>query len=362
VSVFVIAEAGVNHNGSLELARKLVETAADAGADAVKFQTFRADKLITRAAPKAGYQLRTTDQAESQLEMVRKLELSAEAHHELRALCERRGIEFMSTPFDEDSVDMLAGELGIKRLKVPSGEIINAPLLLKMARTGLPVIVSTGMSGMAEIEQALGALAYGYAPGWRDAGEAAFREAYASAAGKAALRKNVVVLHCTTEYPAPLDEVNLRAMDSIAERFGLPVGYSDHTQGITIPVAAVARGAQVIEKHFTLDRAMPGPDHKASLEPAELAAMMRGIRDVERALGSAEKKPTASESRNMAVARKSLVAAREIAAGEAFSAANLAAKRAGGGISPMKFYDVLGRRAGRSYRADEALDATEFSS
>lgn len=353
---YIIAEAGVNHNGSLKMAMELVEAAADAGADAVKFQTFRADKLVSRNAPKAGYQTRTTDAAESQFDMIRRLELDEEAHRALIKHCATQGIQFLSTPFDCDSLEMLAHTFDLPRLKLPSGEITNAPLILRAARTGKPVILSTGMSTLGEVEAALGVLAFGYAARIDEApSPAAFREAYGSAAGQEALERNVVLLHCTTEYPAPFTEVNLRAMDTLQDAFGLPVGFSDHTTGIAVPIAAAARGAVMIEKHFTLDRNLPGPDHKASLEPSELTGMVKAIRQVELALGSRLKAPTMSESKNMSVARKSLVAAKPIRTGELFTGKNVTVKRPGNGMSPFLFWDLLGRRAARDYEPDEVI-------
>ncbi|MEZ0296860.1 MAG: N-acetylneuraminate synthase, partial [Candidatus Methylacidiphilales bacterium] len=300
--VYIIAEAGVNHNGCLDTAERLIDAAKAAGADAVKFQTFRADSLVSKSAKKAAYQQQTTDAEESQYQMIKNLELNEEAHVRLRQYCVKSGIEFLSTPFDLESVDLLV-KLGVSRLKIPSGELTNAPLILKVAQTGLPLILSTGMATLAEVEQALQVIAYGIAAS-KSAGtppsRRAFADAYttASALEQTELNRRVTLLHCTTEYPAPVHSVNLRAMDTLRHAFGLSVGYSDHTQGITIPIAAVARGAVLIEKHFTLDRTMPGPDHKASLEPPELAAMVRGIRETEAALGSPRKVPAASEIRN----------------------------------------------------------------
>lgn len=353
--VYIIAEAGVNHNGSLALAKQLVDVAAKAEADVVKFQTFHAEKVISKSAPKALYQTKTTDKSESQLEMVKKLELDEAAHLALIEHCRRRGIQFLSTPFDLDSVDLLANTLDLPRLKIPSGEITNGPLLLKAASTGKPVILSTGMSTLGEIETALGVLAYGYTQKASTPSLAAFQKAYYSEKGQRALQKNVVLLHCTTEYPAPFADVNLRAMDNLHTSFGLPVGLSDHTQGLAIPIAAVARGATVIEKHFTLDRNLPGPDQKASLEPAELKAMVQSIRQVEEALGSLLKIPATSEIKNKNIARKSIVAACNIKAGEIFTSANLTAKRPGAGLSPMLSWELLGKKAERDYQADEVI-------
>ena len=335
--VLVIAEAGVNHNGDLKLAEKLVDAAAAAGADLVKFQTFEATKVASASADKAAYQTRNTGDAgtardNSQLAMLRELELSTADHTHLIDHCRDRGIGFFSTGFDLDSLDYLAG-LGFERFKVPSGEITNLPYLRRLASFERDVILSTGMASLGEIEAAIDAI---------------------EAAGLP--RRRITVLHCTTEYPAPIADVNLRAMQTIGQAFGVPVGYSDHTEGIEVALAAVALGATVIEKHFTMDRGLPGPDHAASLEPAELAAMVRGIRKIETAMGSPLKRRTASEEANAVVARKSIVAARPIAKGEAFSDENLTAKRPGTGLSPMRWDDVIGRSATRDYATDEEIE------
>ena len=355
-AVFIIAEAGVNHNGSIEMAKKLIDVAADAdaGADAVKFQTFKAEKVISKHAPKAVYQKKTTAEAESQLEMVKKLELDEKAHRDLIRHCKKRKIEFLSTPFDYDSIDLLV-RLKLSRLKIPSGEITNGPYLLHIARTEKPVILSTGMSTLGEIETALGVLAFGYVTPKARPSLKAFQDAFCSEQGKQALEEKVTLLHCTTEYPAPFDEVNLRAMKTMRIAFGLPVGLSDHTPGIAVPIAAVALGASVIEKHFTLDRNLPGPDHKASLEPDELKAMVMAIRNVEAAMGRGRKVPTFSEIKNRDIARKSLVAAKPICKGEAFSAANIATKRPGNGISPMQYWELIVEKAKIDYEIDEAI-------
>jgi len=353
---YIIAEAGVNHNGSLDRAIRLIGAAAEAGADAVKFQTFKADKLVSRTAPKAAYQIKNTGEVESQHEMIRQLELDEAAHLQLKQHCLSKGIEFLSTPFDLESLDMLACRFDLSLIKLASGEITNAPFLLAAARTGKPIILSTGMSDLGDIEVALGILSFGYTRHGSVPSMAAFKDAYASEEGQAALRSKVTLLHCTTEYPAPFAEVNLRAMETLRQAFCLPVGYSDHTAGISIPLAATALGATVIEKHFTLDRKLPGPDHKASLEPNELAEMVRGIRQIEQALGTSRKAPTPSELKNRPVARKSLVAARDIAAGETFSAENLAIKRPGSGISPVHYWDWIGKVATRPYVTDELIE------
>lgn len=353
--VEVIAEAGVNHNGDMDMAVRLIDAAAAAGADTVKFQTFKAESLVARDAPKADYQRQTTDGAESQLDMLRKLELSESDHRTLMARAAERDLAFLSTPFHESSVDLLA-TLGARRLKIPSGEVTNGPLLLKAARAGLPIILSTGMATLGEVEAALGVLAFGYAmPEDAAPSPAAFAAAYASEKGRADLAKNVILLHCTTEYPAPFADVNLRAMETMASTFGVPVGYSDHTPGITVPVAAATIGAVVIEKHFTLDRTFPGPDHRASLEPDEFAEMVNGIRIVEQALGNGVKEPAESELKNMAIARKSLVAATDIKKGDRFSAKNVTVKRPGTGLSPMSYWDRLGTVADRDIKADQVI-------
>ncbi|HAS8474573.1 TPA: N-acetylneuraminate synthase [Vibrio vulnificus] len=352
----IIAEAGVNHNGDEALAFKLVDAAHQAGADIVKFQTFKAKNLVTEQAKQADYQVVNTQKQESQLAMLSRLELSYSAHHQLVKHCESLGIEFLSTAFDSESLDFLVNDLGLTRLKLPSGELTNAPLVLEHARTGCDLIVSTGMATLAEIEMALGVIAFGYTAAERVAPSVlAFQQAYASNEGQKALKEKVTILHCTTEYPAPMAEINLKAMDTLGKAFDLPAGYSDHSEGITIPIAAVARGAVLIEKHFTLDKNMEGPDHKASLEPDELTAMVKAIRQVELALGSAVKSPTISEVKNKAVARKSLVASQAIQAGDAFSADNVTIKRPGNGMSPYQYWEMLERKASRDYQVGDLI-------
>lgn len=352
---FVIAEAGVNHNGSLERALQLVDVAAGSGADAVKFQTFRAEHLVTANAAKAAYQVANTGRDDGQLAMLSALELKHADHAALVARCRERGIRFMSTAFDAQSLAFL-GTLDMPAVKIPSGDITAAPLLLQAARLGRPLIVSTGMSTLADIEAALGVIAFGLTKGSEPRGRDEFAAAFAGAAGQSALRDKVTLLHCVTQYPAPPEAVNLRAMDTMAAAFGLPVGYSDHTLGIEVSLAAVARGACVIEKHFTLDRNLPGPDHAASLEPGELTQLVKGIRCIEQALGSPRKMPAAAELPNRAVARRSIVAARAIRAGELLSADMLAIKRPGTGVSPLEWWDVIGRPARRDYAADEVIE------
>ena len=353
--VYLIAEAGVNHNGSLDMAKRLVECAAKAGADAVKFQTFRAEKLTTGDAPKADYQKKHTELKESQIDMLRKLELDEAAHKVLIECCKDYRIEFLSTPFDIESLELLSYKLNLSKIKIPSGEITNAPLLLSAARTGKPIILSTGMSTLGEVEEALAVLAFGYSDFDNVPLMSNFRRAFASDAGQKSLMQNVVLLHCTTEYPVPFEDVNLRAMDTLKNAFGLPVGLSDHTQGFAIALAAVARGARVIEKHFTIDRSLPGPDHMASLEPSELREMVCGIRQVELALGNGMKVPAGSEQKNQNIVRKSLVALRPIASGEDITSENLGMKRPGNGISPMFYWDWLGKKADRDYQQDERI-------
>lgn len=356
-SVFVIAEAGVNHNGSLDTALQLVDVAAEAGADAVKFQTFKAEALATATAAMAAYQATNlqADAADTQLNMLKQLELSVEAHHRLVQHCRQRQIQFMSTAFDAQSLGFLA-TLDMPALKIPSGDITAGPLLLQAAQLRKRMIVSTGMSTLADVEAALGLIAYGLTHDTPPRSRGDFEAAYASTAGQVALRAHVTLLHCVSQYPAPAHSINLRCMDTLASAFGLPVGYSDHTLGLEIALAAVARGACVLEKHFTLDRRMPGPDHVASLEPGELRQLVEGVRRIEQALGSTRKGPVEDEIGNRAVVRRSLVAARPISRGTLLSAADLGVKRPAHGLSPMQFWDTLGRPAKRDYQADELIE------
>jgi N-acetylneuraminate synthase len=354
MSVFVIAEAGVNHNGERDMALALVDAAADAGADAVKFQTFRAEDVTTAEAKKADYQKAATGTDESQIDMIRKLQIGFEDHKVLVERCRERDIAFMSTPFDMQSLRFLVGELGLGTLKIASGEITNGLLLLAAAESGCDVILSTGMSTLNEVEDALGVLAFGLTGGDAPT-RGGFGMAFASDAGQAALKKKVTLLHCTTEYPAPFADANLNAMSTMRDAFGLKVGLSDHTPGITAPIAASAMGACLIEKHFTLDRTLPGPDHQASLEPDELKAMVEAIRNIEEALGNGVKKPQPSEIGNLDIVRKSLVTLEPIKAGEPFNEKNLGIKRPGSGISPMRYWDLLGRAAEHDFKADELV-------
>jgi N-acetylneuraminate synthase len=355
--VLVIAEAGVNHCGSVEVALRLVDAAVLAGADVVKFQSFMPSAVISERAPKAEYQVRTTGSAETQLQMVEKLKLSDGEYRTLRAHCDARGIRFMSSPFDVPSVEFLADTLDVDTIKIPSGEITNPLLLVAVARRGKPIILSTGMSTLADVEGALATLIYGYVT--RSEQIPTPEQAYAALNAPAAfrvLRDHVTLLHCTTEYPTPYGDVNLRALATLRATFGLPVGLSDHTIGTHISVAAVALGATVIEKHLTLDRTMKGPDHAASLEPPEFARLVKEIRDVEQALGDGIKRPQPTELPNMMVARKSIVAARAIRQGECYSAENLTVKRPGTGLSPMRWREVLGREAPRDLEKDELIE------
>ena len=353
--VYIIAEAGVNHNGSLIMAKELIDVAAQAGVDAIKFQTFKADLLVSKEAVKADYQKRNTNNDESQYEMLKKLELDKDAHSILMKHCDERGIQFLSTPFDSSSLDILANQLDLPYIKIPSGEITNAPFVLEIARTSKPVILSTGMSTLAEVETALGVLAFGYLYNGNKPSIQAFEQAYITDAGQEILKQRVTLLHCTTEYPAPFEEVNLKAMDTLRNAFGLRVGYSDHTDGIAVSIAAVARGAVIIEKHFTLDKDLPGPDHKASLEPTELALLVKSIRQVEKSLGRGVKIPAEAEYGNRLVARKSLIAATDIYQGESLNESNLAIKRPGDGVSPLFYWNLLGKKTTKDYKKDERI-------
>lgn len=331
MSVFIIAEAGVNHNGSLDLAKQLIDAAVDAKADAVKFQTFKTENLVSKNAEKAEYQKQSTQENESQFEMIKKLELNMDAHHILLEYCKQKNILFLSTPFDEDSIELLH-TLGLEIFKIPSGEITNLPYLRQIGALNKRVILSTGMSNMDDIKAALSVLIQ---------------------AGTK--KENITVLHANTEYPTPMSDVNLNAMITIGKTFGVDYGYSDHTLGIEVDIAAVALGASVIEKHFTLDKAMKGPDHQASLEPEELKAMIKAIRNIELALGDGVKQPSLSEQKNIPVVRKSIVAKTAIKKGETFSYDNLTVKRPGTGITPMKWDDVLGKTAQHDYQEDELI-------
>jgi N-acetylneuraminate synthase len=350
----IIAEAGVNHSGSLETALALVDAAADAGADIVKFQTFKADALAGRSATKADYQQRTTDASESQRAMLQRLELPHAAHHSLMARARQCGIEFLSTPFDQQSLEFLLS-LDLARIKIGSGDLTNAPLLHAAARAGATLVLSTGMATLGEVEEALGVLAHGYSQSKEPPGIAAFRAAWRDQAARQHLSRRVTLLHCTTEYPCPAADANLAAMETMRRTFRLPVGYSDHTDGIEIALAAVAVGAGIIEKHLTLDRSAEGPDHAASLEPADFKRMASAIRRIEEALGDGVKRPRDSEIRNIAVARKSLVAARALDAGETLCAGDIASQRPGSGRPPIEFWSLIGTRVARPLAEEDPL-------
>lgn len=328
----IIAEAGVNHNGDLGLAKKLVDIAVEAGADIVKFQTFKAENLVTGTAKMAKYQIENMQKEERQFDMLKRLELKEEMHFELFNYCKSKGIGFLSTPFDVNAVDFLS-QFNLGLWKIPSGEITNLPYLRHIGRRREKVILSTGMSNLQEIGSALTAL--------REAGTAL---------------ENITVLHCNTEYPSPFSDINLNAMKTIHDTYGVKVGYSDHTAGIEVSLAAVALGATLVEKHFTIDKNMPGPDHKASLDPQELKALVTGIRNIEQALGSSEKKPSASEQKNIPIVRKSIVTKAPIRKGEVFTAENLTVKRPGSGVNPMKWDQVLGSKSTKDYGVDEMIE------
>lgn len=353
--VYIIAEAGVNHNGSLELAYKLIDKACEAGVDAVKFQTFIAEKGLIEDAQKADYQLGTTDKNESQLEMIKKLELSFEDFKALKTYCDSKNIEFMSTGCDLESLDFLIDELGVQSLKISSGEIVNAPLLLKAAQSKKQIILSTGMSTIDDIETALAILEYGYT--YSNKIPNSLEEVLMEFSGKEKpfVEMNVVLLHCTTEYPAPINELNLKVIPQLEKEFNTRVGYSDHSEGITASVIAVTLGATVVEKHFTLDKNMEGPDHKASLEPDELKKLASAIRETEIMLGSDKKYITKSEQRNVSIARKSLVAECEITKGELISQDKVSIKRPGTGLTPLKYWDIIGKKATKSYKRNEFI-------
>lgn len=355
MSVLIIAEAGVNHNGERDKAFALVDAAARAGADAVKFQTFNAERLAAMNAPKAAYQNRTTDAAESQLDMLKKLELPVDWHEDLQQHAKKAGIEFISTAFDLGSLAFLE-TLNLPFYKIPSGEITNGPLLMAFARTGKKVILSTGMATLGEVEQALAILAWAYLNEGAPESLAEIWQHWSSPQAADVVAENVSLLHCTSQYPTPMDEVNLRAMDTLGSSFGLPVGYSDHTEGVLIPVAAVARGAQIIEKHFTIDRNLPGPDHKASLEPDELIQMVCEIRTIERALGDVRKRPQPSEWDTRVAARQQIIAVSSIRIGENFTMDNLGTARAGIGESPVNIWDLVGTRATRAYSIGDPVE------
>ncbi len=370
---YIIAEAGVNHNGSLDLAKKLVAAAADAGADAVKFQTFKAENLVSINAQQAEYQIANTGKKETQFAMLKSLELKHEHHFEIEQYCKKKEITFLSTPFDSESLAFLIENFDMPFIKIGSGEVTNAPFLLEIAQTGKPVVLSTGMSNLEEVREALSVLAFGYTQSNMRPSIEAFKAAFNSSVGKNALKELTSLLHCTTEYPCPYEDVNLNAMATMEKAFGLPVGYSDHTAGIEVSLAATALGAKIIEKHFTLDKTMDGPDHKASLEPKELKDMVNEIRlidemdeskkriyleqieEVKILRGNGIKVPSLSELKNIPIARKSIVASCDIRAGEPFSEKNLCIKRPGNGKSPIALWELYDKPASKNFGIEEVI-------
>ena len=352
----IIAEAGVNHNGSEDIAFDLIDVAHAAGADIVKFQTFKSSDLVTQNAKKAQYQSINTKNDVSQLKMLKDLELPYSSFKKLANYCDDLRIEFLSTAFDKTSLDFLVNDIGMRRLKIPSGELNNAPFILDHARTGMSIILSTGMSNLNEIKMALGVIAFGYIGDERTPSIQSFEEAFNSIEGKNILKEKVHLLHCTSEYPAPLEEVNLNAIQLLKKEFGLKIGYSDHTLGIDVALGAVALGAEVIEKHFSLSRDSEGPDHRASLEPDELSLMISKIRQMEIALGKEEKIRTSSESKNLKIVRKSIVAEKTINPGDQFSSLNISIKRPGVGMQPISFWDLLSKKSSKKYKPGDLID------
>ena len=354
MSIFIIAEAGVNHNGDLSAAYELIDAAKGAGADAIKFQTFKSENLVTKKVFKANYQKKILDNDDSQFSMLKKLEIPFEEYYKLLDYCTNKGIQFLSTAFDGESLAFLVNNLGVRKLKISSGDLTNGPLLLKHARTMKDLIVSTGMANLLEIQEALSVIAFGMTSK-RKPSKKAFQDAYNSQKGQRALKEKVTLLHCTSEYPAPFEDINLNAMQTMLDSFGLPVGYSDHTEGIVVSIAAAALGAKVLEKHFTLDKRLAGPDHQASLEPLEFSQLVKAVRVVELSLGKSFKEAQPSEIANIDVSRRSIVAAKEILSGDIFTKENLSVKRAGNGINPMEYWEILAKQSSQSYKMDELI-------
>ena len=352
--IFVVAEAGVNHNGSTQMALDLIDAAADAGVDAVKFQTYKTESYVTKLADKADYQKKTTGSNENQFEMIKNLELSYDTYYKLQERCVEKGIKFLSTAFDNDSLDFLINKIGIEALKIPSGEITNGPYLLDHAKHKKKMIVSTGMSTLDEIETALGVLAFGLLRKPNPSIKS-FQKAYASIDGKLILKRYVTLLHCTSNYPAEFEEINLNAMLELKNKFNLPIGYSDHSRGNLVSSLAAAMGAKYIEKHFTLDQKLPGPDHLSSLEPKDLKIMVETIRNVEVILGRSLKAPQKSEIEVQKVARRSIVANQKIKKGDLYTEQNLAIKRPASGSNPMNFWSMLGQKSDKDYDFDENI-------
>jgi len=360
--VLVIAEAGVNHNGDINMAFQLVDAAYAAGADVVKFQTFKTENLVTQKALQADYQKKNTKIEQSQYNLLKQLELPYHAHLDIKAYCDSKEITYLSTAFDDDSLDFLVHQMNLTTLKIASGELTNIPFILAHAQTGCNLIVSTGMATCEEIELALSAIAFGYLNSDESPSVSAFKRAYQSSQGQALLKNKVTLLHCTTEYPAPIDEVNLNVLGTLAETFNLPIGYSDHTEGIVVSMAAVAKGACIIEKHFTLDRSLPGPDHQASIEPKQLLAMIEGIRITELALGGVDKKPSLTEQKNKIIARKSIVAKKVIKKGEVLNEDNIGVMRPGSGLSPVKLWQVINSKAIKNFEVGDLIEIKESTS
>lgn len=354
--VYIIAEAGVNHNGSLDLAFRLVDAAVHAGVDAVKFQTYKTENLVTKNAKQAEYQVENIGEETSQFAMLKKLELSYEEFFRIKAYCDEKKIEFLSTPFDRESIDFLVDELAIRTVKISSGELTNTPFVHYIATKRKPIILSTGMATIEDIHESLSFIAYGLAYPTDEVKIEAVQKFYPSSEAKKWLKDYVTVLHCTTEYPTPYGDINLQAIDHLTRETQLDVGLSDHSEGIYVPVAAVARGALVIEKHFTTSRLLPGPDHLASLEPDELQEMVKAIRIIELSLGDGNKKPTIKEQTNQIAARKSLVAAKSIMIGDTITKENLTVKRPGSGMAPSQYWSLIGKKASKSYSEDELID------
>ena len=355
---FIIAEAGVNHNGEIEKALELVNVASEAGVDAVKFQTFNSKSLATSSAPMAKYQRENTTLNQTQQEMLESFELSKENYLKILDACKRKSIQFLSTAFDSGSLKFLVNDLKVGRLKIPSGEITNGPFLIEHARTGLDMIISTGMSNNKEIEEALGVVAFGYL-NEREPGRESFQKAFNSEAGQRKLKEKVVLLHCTSQYPAANSDINLKAISTLKSKFQLRVGYSDHSEGILVSSSAVSLGAELIEKHFTLDKSLPGPDHRASLSPSELIDLVQAIRSTEESLGDGVKVSRESEKENIIVSRKSIVAKQKIKKGESFTEDNLAFKRPGSGLSPMELWDLMNKKSKKNYLVDDLIDYDE---
>ncbi|MGN7407806.1 N-acetylneuraminate synthase [Sporosarcina sp. SAFN-010] len=355
-STYIIAEAGVNHNGSLELAKKLVDVAKISGVDAVKFQTYKTENLVTQSAHQASYQVKNLGEETTQFEMLKKLELSYQQFKELKEYCNHKDIEFLSTPFDFESVDFLVHDLQLKTIKIPSGELTNSPFVHYLATKQVPIILSTGMATIEEIHESLSFIAFGLEFPGEDVDLEKVETFYNTHRAKEVLEAYVKVLHCTTEYPAPYKTINLHAMKGLSDELKLPIGYSDHSEGITVPIAAVALGARVIEKHFTIDKSLPGPDHMASLNPMELGSMVNGIRAVEQSLGSVIKEPTQIEIKNREAARKSIVAKERIVKGQPIARESLTFKRPGNGMDPSRFWSLIGKSATRNYEEDDLLN------